>query len=273
MDTPLPLPFGWLPERSLRFAARTLVTHALSDAAVPTLRHAHQQMTIERVKIKLSFHCGTSPSAMFLQLLDESGNVCATLSEDHRMLGYYSPHNGYTIHIVDTDPTSASAGGWLEDTALVEKYKMSDEDYGNREESYRRFKAKKLAEDPEWTLEKEMCIKRGVPYNPPAPKVTDPDHLKDVAEKISVGQRCKVEPGDRRGEVCYVGRVEGLPPGYWVGLRYDEPLGKNDGAVKGKRYFDAPAGYGAFVRPDKVEVGEFPPIDEFASDLDSGDEI
>jgi len=94
MDTPLPLPFGWLPERSLRFAARTLVTHALSDAAVPTLRHAHQQMTIERVKIKLSFHCGTSPSAMFLQLLDESGNVCATLSEDHRMLGYYSPHNG-----------------------------------------------------------------------------------------------------------------------------------------------------------------------------------
>jgi hypothetical protein len=46
----------------------------------------------------------------------------------------------YTIHIVDTDPTSSSAGGWLEDTSLVDKYKMSDEDYGKREESYRNFK-------------------------------------------------------------------------------------------------------------------------------------
>lgn len=51
-------------------------------------------MTVEAVKVKLSFHCGTSPSSMLVQLLDESGNLTATLHEDHRKLGFYSPHNG-----------------------------------------------------------------------------------------------------------------------------------------------------------------------------------
>ncbi len=98
--------------------------------------------------------------------------------------------------------------------------------------------------------------------------------MKEEASAISVGQRCTVDPGDRRGEVMFVGQAEGvLPPGYWVGIKYDEPLGKNDGSVKGKRFFDAPAGYGAFLRPDKIKVGDFPPIDDFASDLGSGDEL
>jgi len=71
----------------------------------------------------------------------------------------------------------------------------------------------------------------------------------------------------------YVGKVEGLPMGWWIGVKYDEPLGKNDGSVKGKKYFDAPLGYGAFLRPDKVKTGDYPEIDEFASDLCSDDEI
>ena len=65
----------------------------------------------------------------------------------------------------------------------------------------RKFKQGKLALDPEWTIEKEMAIKRGVEYIPPAPKVTDPEYMKEEASAASVGQRCSVEPGDRRGEV------------------------------------------------------------------------
>ena len=41
------------------------------------------------------------------------------------------------LHIIDTDPTSLSANGWLEDTSKVEKYVMSEEDYGRRDNTYR----------------------------------------------------------------------------------------------------------------------------------------
>jgi tubulin-folding cofactor B len=62
--------------------------------------------------------------------------------------------------------------------------------------------------------------------------------------------------------VKYVGPVEDLPSGgLWVGVHYDEPVGKNDGAVAGTRYFDAGKNRGGFVRPEKVVVGDFPEED------------
>lgn len=66
--------------------------------------------------------------------------------------------------------------------------------------------------------------------------------------------------------------MEGLAAGYWVGVQYDEPLGKNDGSVKGRRYFTCQQNFGAFLRPDKVTTGDFPAVDEF-DELGSEDEI
>ncbi|KAA0062753.1 tubulin-folding cofactor B isoform X1 [Cucumis melo var. makuwa] len=71
---------------------------------------------------------------------------------------------------------------------------------------------------------------------------------------MRVGDRCQVEPGEKRGVVKFVGRAESLAPGFWVGVQYDEPLGKNDGTVKGIHYFDCSPLHGAMVRPDKVKV-------------------
>lgn len=48
-------------------------------------------------------------------------------------------------------------------------------------------------------------------------------------QNVKVGDRCQVEPGEKRGVVKYVGRAESLGPGFWVGIQYDEPLGKHDG--------------------------------------------
>jgi len=130
-----------------------------------------------------------------LYLLDEVGNTIAEC-EDQRKLGFYSPYDGCRLHIVDLDPNSvsaalffvscgvkqviafpmldiklaahshwivgqASAGGWLEDTSLVKKYEISEEAYDARENTYRRFKEKKLQDDPNWTLKGEMEKKAG----------------------------------------------------------------------------------------------------------------
>ena len=76
-----------------------------------------------------------------------------------------------------------------------------------------------------------------------------------------------MDPGGKRGEVKFVGKAgKGLPLGYWIGVQYDEPVGKNDGTVKGVKYFECLPGYGSMLRPDLVKVGDYPEIDEFASD-------
>jgi tubulin-folding cofactor B len=57
----------------------------------------------------------------------------------------------------------------------------------------------------------------------------EPD-FKAEAEAIQVGDRCLVEQGGlgKRGLVKYVGLVN-FKPGYWIGVQYDEPLGKHNG--------------------------------------------
>jgi tubulin-folding cofactor B len=78
------------------------------------------------------------------------------------------------------------------------------------------------------------------------------------AAHVVLGQRCSVSPGDRRGEVCYIGQVKGLASGYWIGVRLDEPQGKNDGSIKDVRYFEASKNFGSFARPPKVTCGDYP---------------
>jgi len=95
---------------------------------------------------------------------------------------------------------------------------------------------------------------------------------------ISLGSRCQVQPGSRRGNISYVGAVPELddtPESYWVGVTYDEPVGKTDGSATNKttehktQYFEAMPGYASFVRGRNVEVGDFPELDLFGEDTDS----
>ena len=93
-------------------------------------------------------------------------------------------------------------------------------------------------------------------------------------EGSEVGMRCEVQPGGRRGVVAYCGKVEEIAndEGYWVGIRFDEPVGKTDGMVGNKRYFQASSGFGGFVRGKNVQVGDYPERDIF-NDNNSDDEL
>lgn len=67
---------------------------------------------------------------------------------------------------------------------------------------------------------------------------------------LSVGQ--KVELNDSRiGIVRFVGTTS-FQTGDWVGIELEEQSGKNDGSVKGQRYFDCAPQYGIFCRPSGV---------------------
>ena len=119
-------------------------------------------MTVLRVKEKLQSHVGSSVSAMRLQLRDPQGAPVASLDDDARPRGYYSPRDGFTLHVLDTDAGSASAAGWLEDVSKVAKFELSDEAYAARDNTYRKFKEEQLKRDPSWTLQKELARRRGV---------------------------------------------------------------------------------------------------------------
>lgn len=52
------------------------------------------QMTVAAVKQKLMSHTGSSPGSMQLQLQDEMGRLLGQMSDNDRMLGFYSPYDG-----------------------------------------------------------------------------------------------------------------------------------------------------------------------------------
>ncbi|XP_055462010.1 CAP-Gly domain-containing linker protein 2 [Psammomys obesus] len=82
----------------------------------------------------------------------------------------------------------------------------------------------------------------------PGPKAAEvgDDFLGDFV----VGERVWVN-GVKPGVVQYLGETQ-FAPGQWAGVVLDDPVGKNDGAVGGVRYFECPALQGIFTRPSKL---------------------
>lgn len=155
--------------------------------------------------------------------------------------------------MVDTRPPGAREN--YTDTSKVDKYVMPEEEYAKKSDSVLAWKkAQKLGR-----------------FDPNAP---DHEQAKILAmeqeisqRNITSGRRCRVGgDDDRRGEIMYVGSVEEIPNGSgpWVGVKLDEPVGKNDGSIAGKRYWGEESGlkHGVFVRPERVEVGDWPVKDD-----------
>lgn len=102
---------------------------------------------------------------------------------------------------------------------------MAEEDYDKRTDSVRAFKKKNQMGrfNPEFAAQQEAEAL--------AKANLGADEIE--AKGIEAGMRCECRVGGaKRGVVMFVGQTE-FASGYWVGVKYDEPLGKNDGSVKG----------------------------------------
>uniref|UniRef100_A0A8C1CTD4 CAP-GLY domain containing linker protein 2 n=1 Tax=Cyprinus carpio carpio TaxID=630221 RepID=A0A8C1CTD4_CYPCA len=87
--------------------------------------------------------------------------------------------------------------------------------------------------------------------------MSDSGSVKKGGEKdLKVGDRVLVG-GTKTGVVRYVGETD-FAKGEWCGVELDEPLGKNDGAVAGTRYFQCPLKFGLFAPIHKVIRIGFP---------------
>lgn len=68
---------------------------------------------------------------------------------------------------------------------------------------------------------------------------------------VKVGSLVEVIGKGHRGIVAYIGNTL-FASGKWVGVILEEPKGKNDGTVQGKRYFTCQENRGIFVRQSQV---------------------
>ncbi|KAJ7780287.1 tubulin-folding cofactor B [Mycena maculata] len=207
-------------------------------------RRIDPHITVEQLKNKLELITGipVANQAISIQTSVDDPTLVATLADDARPLGFYGLRDWHVLKVDDTNP-STSLTGQLTDVTQVEKFELSDTAYAERTDTVLAYKQRNK-------------VGRFAPKDETSSKPP-------VEVKIDAGARCEVEstePGlSKRGTVRFVGTTSfGTSEGVWVGIEYDEPMGKNDGSVKGERYFSCRPNYGAFVRPEKVKVGDYP---------------
>ncbi|CAL8106124.1 unnamed protein product [Calicophoron daubneyi] len=223
-------------------------------------RRYPSDLTLGALKEKLVLVTGCDNRTMKIEAFDKEEKSCGFLTDDSKTLSALGVVDGMHLHA--TDPTVAD-GTFDVNAEPTETYQISMEEYAKRDDTVLAWKRRnKLGQfrevDPEKAKKAEEERQR------------KEEEEKKKAESLPVGSRCEVRvpsQSTKRGVIKFVGTTK-FKPGYWVGIMYDEPLGRNDGSVDGVRYFDCPEKYGAFVRPHFVEAGDFP---EFG--IDDLDEI
>ncbi|KIY48183.1 hypothetical protein FISHEDRAFT_65770 [Fistulina hepatica ATCC 64428] len=210
-------------------------------------RRFDPNITVEQLKSKLKLITGipTANQRITLFTSEVDSNPVVQLCDNSRALGFYCTTDYQVLKVDDTNP-SVSFTSQLTDVSQVNKFELSNTEYAKRTDTVLAYKQTHKAEASE-------------PLHP-IPQLD-----------IPIGARCEVkssEPGfSKRGTVRFVGPTKfGAGTGVWIGVEYDEPIGKNDGFVQGEHYFTCKPKYGIFVRPEKVTAGDFP-VEDLEMDL------
>ncbi|KAF5379406.1 hypothetical protein D9615_006493 [Tricholomella constricta] len=209
-----------------------------------TLNIAHQ------ANLELVTGIPVSNQVLSLYNSENDPDVVAVLSDDTKPIGFYGLRDYQVLRVEDTNP-SVSFTGQMTDVSQVEKFELTPEEYAKRQDTV-------------------MAYKQRNRMGRFAPKEEVVEVEPEVPTNITVGSRCEVQSTEaglsKRGIVSFVGTTK-FSKGVWVGIEYDEPLGKNDGSVQGERYFTCRPKHGVFVLPDKVKIGDYP-----VEELDLDDE-
>ncbi|KAJ9118556.1 hypothetical protein QFC22_003776 [Naganishia vaughanmartiniae] len=220
-------------------------------------RRFDPNLTIGALKAKLESITGIPYSSQVLYRFsspDDVGKEGApgvVMQDDGRTLAEEGVTEWECISVTNINP-NANPEGEFTDVSRVDKYEISQDEYEKRNDTVLQdLKARGLG--------------RFAP--PSAPNSAQSTH--HATPEMIVGKRCIVRHlganedvvGDEpRGTIEFVGRTEfgkgnsQAEDGDWVGVKLDEPTGKNDGS------------------PERIVVGEWPEIDEFADEEDE-DEI
>ncbi|KAM9989018.1 hypothetical protein ACTFIY_005047 [Dictyostelium cf. discoideum] len=243
---------GKAPEGNVRLE----ITHSVltgESLGTNNFKNFSLDLKIKDFKEKLYRFVGTEPKYMELILRDENkvNDICK-IDDDDKTLGSYEPKDGMNVHIIDKDPNNFVSE--LQDISKAPKPVISEEDYNKREGTYKKWK-----EENQLKKENDTTATTATTTT----TTTTTNNTTDNEIEIKVGDRCKVISDDptnydeRLGKVQYVGTVE-FSSGVWIGVELDLPLGKNDGSVKGKQYFQCSPKYGCFAKPKNVLVGDYP---------------
>ncbi|KAF4764265.1 hypothetical protein HAV15_001221 [Penicillium sp. str.  len=224
-----------------------------SEPRFLTERRITPTWTVMQVKAKLETMTGIPPGCQRLRV-KVPGRPDQWADGDDRLIGDWGLVKGSEIEVNDSRPQTMRAN--FTDLSSVEKYVLPTETYEARSDSVLAWKKNQ--------------------------KLVEKDQNEVQTREITIAKRAIVLPSSpphiRRGTIRFVGPVPTIPitgPGrelqqdaelpadlqpIWVGIELDEPMGKNDGSVGGQRYFECLSNRGVFVKPEKVEVGEFPPV-------------
>lgn len=110
---------------------------------------------------------------MSLQLKNGSDEVVAEMSDNSALLGHYGPQEHYTIHVIDSSPGFNFED--FEDTSKVEKFKISEEAYEKRDDTFRKFKENMIKKDPNFLKKNKKHV--------------DENFQEEEAKAIEIGNR------------------------------------------------------------------------------------
>eukprot|EP00922_Rhytidocystis_sp_ex-Travisia-forbesii_P052506 GHVS01077877.1.p1 GENE.GHVS01077877.1~~GHVS01077877.1.p1 ORF type:complete len:245 (+),score=57.56 GHVS01077877.1:589-1323(+) len=229
------------------------ITHSkYADRRWPQIR-LDASMSVEEAKARLHQHVGTAPSDMRLYGRRGGEGEWLSLNREDWRLQEYGVDTGWQLYVDDV------GGGQVinEERLLLDKstkVTMTNEEYDKRQNTMRKFLGE--LKNKGTKEEEESCKKVTDEKESIAAAMT----VEEAQERFPIGSRCSVGPGDRRGNIAFVGnRRDGK---VWVGVGLDEPLGSTDGTEGGVKVFDCDGmKYGEWARPAVVEVGDFPAVD------------